>query len=195
MAERLPKLRAEWGLDFVVVNGENASGGMGLTGEHAKGLLAAGADCLTLGDHSFDQKEMLTFIEQEPRILRPLNYAKLAPGKGARLFTATQGRKVLVTQVLGLVLALGVVGSVMAKPAEPNEADLALIKVKAASVDSKNVITSVLNATDSETCTPAKVLAVVCALTAVKNCALVVIQLSDSTPVAAAIRCAMVSAA
>lgn len=103
VAERLPKLRAEWGLDFVVVNGENASGGMGLTGEHAKGLLAAGADCLTLGDHSFDQKEMLTFIEQEPRILRPLNYAKLAPGKGARLFTATQGRKVLVTQVLGQV--------------------------------------------------------------------------------------------
>ncbi|MGC9368252.1 MAG: TIGR00282 family metallophosphoesterase [Paracoccaceae bacterium] len=103
IADRLPRLRQEWGLDFVVVNGENATSGHGLTAAHAKGLLEAGADCLTLGDHAFDQKEMLSFIEQEPRILRPLNYAKEAPGKGARLFTAAGGRKVLVAQVLGQV--------------------------------------------------------------------------------------------
>lgn len=103
VAERLPKLRTDWGLDFVVVNGENASLGAGLTPDHAKGLLAAGADCLTLGDHAFDQKDMLQFIETEPRILRPLNYAKVAPGKGARLFTATAGRKLLVMQALGQV--------------------------------------------------------------------------------------------
>ncbi|MDR5652239.1 TIGR00282 family metallophosphoesterase [Ruixingdingia sedimenti] len=103
VAERLPGMRADWGLDFVVVNGENASSGAGLTAAHAKALLAAGADCLTLGDHAFDQRDMLAFIEQEPRILRPLNYAKAAPGKGARLFTATQGRKVLVAQALGQV--------------------------------------------------------------------------------------------
>jgi hypothetical protein len=103
VAERLPKLRTDWGLDFVVVNGENASSGAGLTPDHAKGLLAAGADCLTLGDHAFDQKDMLQFIETEPRILRPLNYAKVAPGKGSRLFTATGGRKVLVLQALGQV--------------------------------------------------------------------------------------------
>lgn len=101
--ERLPALRSEWGLDFVVVNGENATSGAGLTGAHATALLDAGADCLTLGDHAFDQKEMLTFIEREQRILRPLNYAKNAPGKGARVFSATGGRKVLVTQVLGQV--------------------------------------------------------------------------------------------
>jgi calcineurin-like phosphoesterase len=101
--DRLASLRAEWGLDFVVVNGENASFGAGLTPVHAKDLLAAGADCVTLGDHSFDQKDMLQFIETEPRILRPLNYAKGAPGKGARLFTATQGRKILVMQALGQV--------------------------------------------------------------------------------------------
>lgn len=100
---RLPALRAEWRLDFVVVNGENASSGAGLTPAHARVLLDAGADCLTLGDHAFDQKDMLTFIEQEPRILRPLNYAKGAPGKGARLFEAAGGRKVLVAQVLGQV--------------------------------------------------------------------------------------------
>lgn len=103
VAERLPKLRTDWGLDFVVVNGENASSGVGLTPEHARDLLAAGADCLTLGDHAFDQKDMLQFIETEPRILRPLNYAKVAPGKGSRLFTATGGRKVLVLQALGQV--------------------------------------------------------------------------------------------
>ena len=102
VAERLPKLRTDWGLDFVVVNGENASAGAGLTPDHAKLLLAAGADCITLGDHAFDQKDMLGFIEQEPRILRPLNYAKVAPGKGARLYTVG-GRKVLVAQVLGQV--------------------------------------------------------------------------------------------
>ena len=101
--ERLPRLREEWRLDFVVVNGENATSGHGLSAAHAKGLLAAGADVVTLGDHAFDQKEMLSFIEQEPRILRPLNYAKDAPGKGARLFEARGGRKVLVTQVLGQV--------------------------------------------------------------------------------------------
>ena len=101
--ERLPGLRAAWGLDFVVVNGENASQGAGITGDHAKELLAAGADCLTLGDHAFDQKDMLSFIEQEPRILRPLNFSKVAPGRGARVCEATQGRKVLVTQALGQV--------------------------------------------------------------------------------------------
>ncbi|MBN2630765.1 MAG: YmdB family metallophosphoesterase [Rhodobacteraceae bacterium] len=103
IAERLPALRVDWNLDFVVVNGENASSGAGLTPEHAKGLLDAGADCLTLGDHAFDQKDMLAFIEQEPRILRPINFSKVAPGKGWRVFTATQGRKVLVAQVLGQV--------------------------------------------------------------------------------------------
>jgi hypothetical protein len=103
VAERLPALRAEWRLDFVVVNAENASGGMGLTPEHARALLAAGADVLTLGDHAFDQKEMLQFIEAEPRVLRPLNFAKGAPGRGARVYDAPGGRKILVAQVLGQV--------------------------------------------------------------------------------------------
>ena len=103
IVDRLPGLRADWGLDFVVVNGENATGGVGISPDHAKNLLGAGVDCLTLGDHAFDQKDMLSFIETEPRILRPLNYAKNAPGKGARLFEAKGGRKVLVAQVLGQV--------------------------------------------------------------------------------------------
>ena len=103
IADQLPRLRDDWDLDFVVVNGENATSGMGLSGAHARALLDAGADCVTLGDHAFDQKDMLQFIETEARIIRPLNFSKAAPGKGARLFSARGGRKVLVTQALGQV--------------------------------------------------------------------------------------------
>ncbi len=103
VADRLPALREAWRLDFVVVNGENATGGMGLSAAHAKGLLDAGADCLTLGDHAFDQKDMLQFIAEEPRILRPINFSTAAPGRGHRMFEARGGRKVLVAQVLGQV--------------------------------------------------------------------------------------------
>lgn len=103
ITEMLPSLRANWGLDFVVVNGENASQGAGLTGEHAKAIFAAGADCVTLGDHAFDQKDMLQAIEADPRLIRPINFSKVAPGRGVKIFEATQGRRVLVAQILGQV--------------------------------------------------------------------------------------------
>ncbi len=103
ISEGLPKLREAWNLDFVVVNGENASSGMGLTGAHAKLILDAGADVVTLGDHAFDQKDMLQAIEREARIVRPVNYAKSAPGVGYRMYTARRGQKVLVAQILGQV--------------------------------------------------------------------------------------------
>ena len=103
VAERLAGLKASLRADFCVVNGENASGGMGLSGGHAQLLLAAGADVVTLGDHAFDQKDMIGFIEKEPRVLRPINFAKDAPGRGAGVFEATRGRKILVAQVLGNV--------------------------------------------------------------------------------------------
>ncbi len=103
ICDRLAGLRETWRLDFVVVNAENATNGAGLNAAHARALLGAGADVLTLGDHAFDQREMMQFIETEPRILRPLNFAKNAPGAGARVYEATRGRKVLVAQVLGQV--------------------------------------------------------------------------------------------
>ncbi|MDT0683265.1 TIGR00282 family metallophosphoesterase [Roseicyclus sp. F158] len=103
ITERLPGIRAAWKLDFVVVNGENATHGVGLSADHAKGIFEAGADCVTLGDHAFDQSDMLRYVDQEPRIIRPINYAKTAPGVGARVFTAAGGKKVLVAQVLGQV--------------------------------------------------------------------------------------------
>lgn len=103
VTEKLAGIRSDWRLDFVVVNSENATTGAGLNAAHAQALLDAGADCLTLGDHAFDQKEMISFIEKEPRIIRPLNYAVQSPGKGARLFTAQNGKKVFVAQALGQV--------------------------------------------------------------------------------------------
>ncbi|MEL6425076.1 MAG: TIGR00282 family metallophosphoesterase [Pseudomonadota bacterium] len=101
--EHLPGLRDDLRADFVIVNGENATAGAGLSGKHAAELLGAGIDCLTLGDHAFDQRDMMTFIEGEQRILRPLNFAKAAPGQGLRIYQAPGGRRVAVLQILGQV--------------------------------------------------------------------------------------------
>ncbi len=101
--EGLPGLREELRLDFVVVNGENAASGVGMTAEIGEKIFAAGADVITLGDHAFDQKEMLTHIDRDKRIIRPLNYARTAPGRGVGLYDAPRGRKVLVAQALGRV--------------------------------------------------------------------------------------------
>ena len=103
VTNRLADLRARLKADFVVLNAENATSGAGLNQAHAEALLAAGADVLTLGDHAFDQRDMLSFITSEPRILRPLNFSKAAPGAGARIFDVPGGRKILVAQVLGQV--------------------------------------------------------------------------------------------
>ncbi|MGR3291251.1 MAG: TIGR00282 family metallophosphoesterase [Paracoccaceae bacterium] len=103
ITENLARLRTKWRLDFVVVNADNASNAAGLTTAHAKQLLGAGVDCITLGDHAFDHRDMMQFVEAEPRMLRPINYAKSAPGKGARVYDAPGGRKILVAHVLGQV--------------------------------------------------------------------------------------------
>ncbi|MEM9043755.1 MAG: TIGR00282 family metallophosphoesterase [Pseudomonadota bacterium] len=99
----LPDLRQDWKLDFVAINAENAASGYGMTSSIAEELLAAGADVLTLGDHAFDQKDMFKYIESEPRVLRPLNFARQAPGRGSGVFDATRGRKVFVAVALGRV--------------------------------------------------------------------------------------------
>jgi len=86
--EHLPKLRERYALDFVVVNGENAAGGFGITEPILTELLDAGADVVTTGNHVFDQREALVFIERHDRLLRPLNFPQGTPGKGAGLFKA-----------------------------------------------------------------------------------------------------------
>ena len=103
VSKHLPGLRRRLGLEFVVINAENAAGGFGVTEATANELFAAGADCLTLGNHSWDQREALTYIVREERLIRPLNYPRLAqaPGRGAHLYETTDGRRVLVMNLLG----------------------------------------------------------------------------------------------
>src|SRR5450755_3381278 len=105
LADHLPSLRKRLGLEFVIVNAENAAAGFGITESTARELFDAGADALTLGNHSWDQKEALTYIVREPRLIRPLNYPALSdvPGRGAQLFETERGRRVLVINLLGRV--------------------------------------------------------------------------------------------
>jgi len=101
VARELPRLRRDLRLDFVVVNGENAAHGAGITEQICAGLLEAGADVITGGNHSWDQREAISFIGRQPRLLRPHNYPAGTPGRGAAVFEATRGRKVLVLNLMG----------------------------------------------------------------------------------------------
>jgi metallophosphoesterase (TIGR00282 family) len=103
ITERLPGLRERLRVDFVVVNGENATHGFGLTEKHAQQLLDAGADCITLGNHAFDQKEALVYVTRLRTVVRPLNFPKGTPGAGAALIEARNGAQVLVLNALGRV--------------------------------------------------------------------------------------------
>ncbi len=103
VAEHVPILRRRLALDFVVANGENAAGGFGITENIAQEFLNAGVDCITLGNHAFDQREALVFIERAPHLLRPLNYPAGTPGRGAWLYETAKGERVLVMSVMGRV--------------------------------------------------------------------------------------------
>lgn len=98
---RLPQLRSELRIDLAVVNGENASHGYGLGADIARNLMEAGADVLTLGNHAWDRKDIIPFIAQTPRLIRPLNYPPGTPGQGSVLVTLPDGRKALVAQAMG----------------------------------------------------------------------------------------------
>ncbi|HRD77503.1 MAG TPA: TIGR00282 family metallophosphoesterase, partial [Hyphomicrobiaceae bacterium] len=87
----------------VVVNGENAAGGFGITEQILHDLLDAGADVVTLGNHAFDQKDTLVFISREPRLIRPINFPPGTPGKGAGMFQTRSGANVLVMNVMGRI--------------------------------------------------------------------------------------------
>ena len=99
----LPSLRERLAADFVIVNGENAAGGFGITEAILQGLLDAGADVVTTGNHVWDQREALVFISRQKRLLRPLNFPAGTPGGGAGLFRAANGADVLVLNVQGRV--------------------------------------------------------------------------------------------
>jgi 2',3'-cyclic-nucleotide 2'-phosphodiesterase len=101
--EALPSLRERYRLDFVAVNGENVAGGFGITEAILVELLDAGADVVTSGNHVFDQRETIVFIERYDRLLRPINYPQGTPGKGVGLFKARNGAEVLVINAMGRV--------------------------------------------------------------------------------------------
>jgi len=101
LSAELQPLRERLGIDFVIANGENAAGGFGLTKAIANDLFATGVDVLTTGNHWLDQKEILSFIDDEDRVLRPLNYPKGTPGRGAGLYQTRRGARVLVLNPMG----------------------------------------------------------------------------------------------
>jgi 2',3'-cyclic-nucleotide 2'-phosphodiesterase len=103
IADHLPGLIADYRLDFVVVNGENSAGGFGITEEICQGFIDAGADVVTTGNHVWDQREALVFIERQPRLIRPANFPPGTPGRGANLFVSRNGARVLVANLMGRV--------------------------------------------------------------------------------------------
>ena len=103
VSSELPVLRDRLKLDFVITNGENAAGGFGITRVVANELFQAGADVITTGNHWADQREILTYIGEEDRILRPINYPPGTPGRGAGLFETRGGARVLVINPMGRV--------------------------------------------------------------------------------------------
>lgn len=103
VALHLPRLIERWSVDFTVVNGENAAGGFGITEEIAQALIDAGADAITTGNHVWDQREALVFIERQPRLIRPINYPPGTPGRGAVMLTARNGARMFVANIMGRV--------------------------------------------------------------------------------------------
>ena len=103
VAEHLPEMIRNWSLDLVVVNGENAAGGFGITEAIYQEFVDAGADAITLGNHSWDQREALVFIERAPRLIRPANFPPGTPGRGAALIDTKSGKRALVINAIGRV--------------------------------------------------------------------------------------------
>jgi metallophosphoesterase (TIGR00282 family) len=104
VTRELPLLRQRYSPDLVVINGENAAHGFGITEDIFLGLLSAGADVVTLGNHAFDQREALIFIERYPNLLRPLNWPSGCPGRGTALVDTQTGKRVLVLNAMGRVM-------------------------------------------------------------------------------------------
>lgn len=125
VCEALPDLKMRLQADFVIVNGENAAGGAGITEAIFEDLRGAGADAVTLGNHAWDQREALVFINRHDRLLRPLNFPPGTPGKGAGLFPASNGAQILVINIMGRVFM-----DSLDCPFQAIERELALCRLK-----------------------------------------------------------------
>ena len=98
--ENISLMREKYNPDAIIANAENATGGYGLSKKDAKDLLSSGLDVLTLGNHAWDQKEMITFIEECPKVIRAINYPQLVPGKGFYILELLNGKKIVIVQVM-----------------------------------------------------------------------------------------------
>jgi metallophosphoesterase (TIGR00282 family) len=101
LTAKLPDLRRDLRADLVVVNGENASHGFGLAPDMARSFFAAGADVITLGNHAWDRKEILPYIAETPRLIRPINFPPGTPGAGATTVALPDGRRAVVVNAMG----------------------------------------------------------------------------------------------
>lgn len=103
ITEHLPGLVKDWALDCTIVNGENSAGGFGITEAIYHEFIDAGADAVTLGNHAWRQKEAMVFIARVPALIRPLNFPKRNPGRGAVMIETKKGARVLVMNAQGRV--------------------------------------------------------------------------------------------
>ncbi|MCG0314876.1 MAG: YmdB family metallophosphoesterase, partial [Calditerricola sp.] len=100
LQEYLPLLKSRFQPDIVVVNGENAAGGRGITAEIARQFFEWGVHCITMGNHTWDNKAIFDFIDDEPRLVRPANYPPGTPGRGYTV-VAAGGRELAVVNLMG----------------------------------------------------------------------------------------------
>ena len=101
LKEILPKIKKEEKIDFVITNGENSAGGMGITEKNFKDILEAGTDVITMGNHTWGKKDIFKFIDN-PHLLRPANYPKGVVGKGVEIYEC-KGKKIAVMNFIGRV--------------------------------------------------------------------------------------------
>lgn len=99
----LSGIQSQYNIEFTIANGENAAGGKGLTRDVMNELLSAGIDVLTMGNHVWDNKDIFSVIDDEPRLIRPVNYPGFCPGQGYHIYSAGYNRKVAVINVSGRV--------------------------------------------------------------------------------------------
>ena len=99
--KHLPMLREKYNFDFLILNGENAAHGFGITPRICEEFFEAGINVITLGNHAWDKREILNYIQKENRLIRPLNYPENTPGKGSESYKTRSGDKIFVAQVMG----------------------------------------------------------------------------------------------
>lgn len=151
LTDTLPRLIERYAVDFCVVNGENAAGGFGITEEICQTFLDAGADAVTTGNHIWDQREAFVFITRQPRLIRPINFPPGTPGAGAAMFTARNGARVLVANVMGRTFMDALDDPVRALDAAlsvhqlGSEVDAAMVDVHAEATSEKQVFGHLLD--------------------------------------------------